>query len=159
MALRKKSEFTKDTNAFVMIQFRTRIPHNHSIGPLPFADSSSILKPGYTRHEIFKISAACSEIGRSSYERRRARAMVLLMRYAGLRISDVVTLERNHIRGTYLMKRAVKNHHPPHWHLSRPSPWVDECYCLISHDFLAFPRCAKIYFVFVNQPITGTSIT
>jgi len=64
----------------------------------------------YTRDEIVKIIAACDEIGRSSYERRRARAMVLLMRYAGLRISDVVTLERNHVRGVYLAKRTVKNH-------------------------------------------------
>jgi integrase len=63
----------------------------------------------YTQAQIIKIIAACDEIGRSSYERRRARAMVLVMRYAGLRISDVVTLERGHIRGKYLMKRAVKN--------------------------------------------------
>ena len=32
------------------------------------------------------------------------------MRYAGLRISDVVTLERDHVRGAYLLKRTVKNH-------------------------------------------------
>ena len=35
--------------------------------------------------------------------------MILLMRYAGLRISDVVTLSREHIQGRYLVKRAVKN--------------------------------------------------
>jgi site-specific recombinase XerD len=63
----------------------------------------------YTRAEIIKIIGACAEIGRSSYERRRAHALVLVMRYAGLRISDVVTLERNHIKGKYLAKRAVKN--------------------------------------------------
>jgi site-specific recombinase XerD len=65
----------------------------------------------YTQNEIVKIIAACDQIGRSTYERRRARAMVLLMRYAGLRISDVVTLSRDHIRGHRLEKRAVKNHH------------------------------------------------
>ena len=64
----------------------------------------------YTRDEIVKIIAACDQIGRSNYERRRARAMVLLMRYAGLRISDVVTLQRSHIRASYLVKRTVKNH-------------------------------------------------
>ncbi|HLG99486.1 MAG TPA: tyrosine-type recombinase/integrase [Bryobacteraceae bacterium] len=64
----------------------------------------------YTPEEIIKIIAACDEIGRTSYERRRARAMVLLMRYAGLRISDVVTLSRDHLKGTRLEKRAVKNH-------------------------------------------------
>ena len=64
----------------------------------------------YNLNEIVKIIAACDEIGRSSYERRRARAMVLLMRYAGLRISDVVTLEKDHVRGTHIVKRTVKNH-------------------------------------------------
>jgi site-specific recombinase XerD len=64
----------------------------------------------YTQGEIVKIIAACDQVGRSSYERRRARAMVLLMRFAGLRISDVVTLSRDHIRGNRLEKRAVKNH-------------------------------------------------
>jgi integrase len=63
----------------------------------------------YTRNEIVRIIAACDEIGKTSYERRRARAMTLLMRYAGLRISDVVTLSREHIQGRYLVKRAVKN--------------------------------------------------
>jgi integrase len=64
----------------------------------------------YTQTEIVKIIVACDQVGRNSYERRRARAMVLLMRFAGLRISDVVTLSRDHIRGTRLEKRAVKNH-------------------------------------------------
>ena len=36
--------------------------------------------------------------------------MVLLMRYAGLRISDVVTVSRDHIKGIHFVKRAVKNH-------------------------------------------------
>ena len=47
----------------------------------------------YTKSEIIAIIGACDQIGRTSYERRRARAMTLLMRYAGLRISDVVTLQ------------------------------------------------------------------
>lgn len=63
----------------------------------------------YTKQEIIAIIAACDQIGRTSYERRRARGMTLLMRYAGLRISDVVTLSRDHIRGTRLEKRAIKN--------------------------------------------------
>ncbi len=64
----------------------------------------------YTRPEVIAIIAACDHIGRTSYERRRARAMTLLMRYAGLRISDVVTLSRDHIHGMRLEKRAIKNH-------------------------------------------------
>lgn len=63
----------------------------------------------YKHEEIIKIISACDKIGTSNYERRRARAMILLMRYAGLRISDVVTLERDHIKGNRLEKRAVKN--------------------------------------------------
>jgi len=64
----------------------------------------------FTSAEIVRIIAACDHIGRESYERLRARAMVLLMRYAGLRVSDVVTLSRDHIKGRHLVKRAIKNH-------------------------------------------------
>jgi site-specific recombinase XerD len=63
----------------------------------------------FTPAEIIRTIAACDQIGRSSYERLRARAMVLLMRFAGLRISDVVTLSRDHIKGSHLEKRAIKN--------------------------------------------------
>jgi hypothetical protein len=35
--------------------------------------------------------------------------MVLLLRYAAPRISDVVTLTEEHIKGNYLQKRAIKN--------------------------------------------------
>jgi site-specific recombinase XerD len=63
----------------------------------------------YTLAEIVKMFAACLQIGRTSYERLRALAMVLVVRYAGLRISDVVTLSRQHIRGNRLEKPAIKN--------------------------------------------------
>jgi site-specific recombinase XerD len=63
----------------------------------------------FTSDEIVRTLAACDHIGRTRYERQRARAMVLLMRFAGLRVSDVVTLSRDHIRGQHLVKRAVKN--------------------------------------------------
>jgi site-specific recombinase XerD len=63
----------------------------------------------FTKEEIARMVAACDFIGRSSYERLRARAMVLLLRYAAPRISDVVTLTQEHIKGKYLQKRAIKN--------------------------------------------------
>jgi site-specific recombinase XerD len=63
----------------------------------------------YAAEEVAKIIAACDKFGRYPYERLRARSMVLLMRFAGLRISDVITLSREHIHGVYLVKRAVKN--------------------------------------------------
>ena len=52
----------------------------------------------YTEAEVARIIAACDEIGKSAYERKRARAMILLMRYTGLRISDVMTLARDRVR-------------------------------------------------------------
>ena len=58
--------------------------------------------------EIIEIIAACDGSA-EAVTNGGARAMMLLMRYAGLRISDVVTLSREHIRGTRLEKRAVKN--------------------------------------------------
>ena len=66
------------------------------------------VKP-FRQDEMVRVIAACDFIGRSSYERLRARAMVLVMRYEGLRISDVVTLSRDHVQGRYIVKRAVKN--------------------------------------------------
>jgi site-specific recombinase XerD len=63
----------------------------------------------YTQAEMVQIIAACDHIGRANYERLRARAMVLLMRYTGLRISDVVSLSKDHVKGRHLEKRAIKN--------------------------------------------------
>jgi integrase len=57
----------------------------------------------------FFIIAACDKIGLYSYDRLRARAMVLLIRYEGTRVSDVLTLSREHIQGNHQLKRAVKN--------------------------------------------------
>jgi site-specific recombinase XerD len=51
----------------------------------------------YTPAEVGKIVAACSEFGRTDYERQRARAMVLALRYTGLRIGDVAMLARDRI--------------------------------------------------------------
>jgi hypothetical protein len=47
----------------------------------------------YTRQEVSCIISACDRIGRRSYERLRARAIVLLLRFTGMRISDVITLK------------------------------------------------------------------
>lgn len=64
------------------------------------------LKPNevvpYTHEEERRILAACDQIGGARYkrvdaiyERRRARAMILLLRHTALRISDVCTLRRD----------------------------------------------------------------
>ena len=44
------------------------------------------VKP-YSASEMAQILKTCDQFGQQDYERRRARAMVLLMRYVGLRIS------------------------------------------------------------------------
>ena len=52
----------------------------------------------YTREEIASIIAACGQIGQQPYERQRARAVLLLMRHTGLRISDALMLRKDQVR-------------------------------------------------------------
>jgi site-specific recombinase XerD len=63
----------------------------------------------YTSEEVARIIAACDTFGRTAYERLRARAMILLMRFFGLRVSDVATLEIERIRGGQIFLHALKN--------------------------------------------------
>ncbi|MGA7239357.1 MAG: tyrosine-type recombinase/integrase [Bryobacteraceae bacterium] len=63
----------------------------------------------YEPNEVARIIAACDQIGRGPYERLRARAMVLLLRYTAMRISDVATLRRDRIRNGEIFIRAIKN--------------------------------------------------
>jgi hypothetical protein len=71
------------------------------------------LKPAtrepYAPAEIARMVAACDQIGRGPYERLRARAMLLLLRYTALRISDVATLGRDRIRNGEIFLRTTKN--------------------------------------------------
>ena len=66
----------------------------------------------YEPNEITRMIAACDGIGRAAYERLRARAMVLMLRYTALRISDVATLKRDRIRGGEIFIRTAKNGKP-----------------------------------------------
>ncbi len=66
----------------------------------------------YTPNEVAKVIAAASTMGRGAYERLRARAMVLLLRYTALRISDVALLERNRVRDGEIFIRTTKNGKP-----------------------------------------------
>ncbi len=74
------------------------------------------VKPGprepYTPNEIIRIIAACDAIGKAPYERLRARAMLLLLRYTGLRISDVATLRKDRVRASEIHARTTKNGKP-----------------------------------------------
>jgi site-specific recombinase XerD len=51
----------------------------------------------YAAAEVESMIAACDRFGRNDYERLRARAMVLTMRYTGLRIGDVAMLAKDRI--------------------------------------------------------------
>ena len=62
----------------------------------------------YSASEVAAILSACDEFGRTSYERLRARAMILLFRYTGLRISDVATLERRRVRDGHVILHTQK---------------------------------------------------
>lgn len=76
-----------------------RMPKNVTSGP----------REPYTPDEVSSIIAACDRFGRSSYERRRARAMILLMRFYAFRISDVSMLKRSSVSSGYIRLRTLKN--------------------------------------------------
>ena len=63
----------------------------------------------YSPAEVAQIIVACDEFGRGQYERLRALAMILVMRYTALRISDVVKLSRDRIRDGYMHLHTTKN--------------------------------------------------
>jgi site-specific recombinase XerC len=69
-------------------------------------------KEPYTQEEVVRIFSGCDRLGRGHYERSRARAMVLLLRYTGLRISDVATLARDRVRNRRIYLRTMKNGKP-----------------------------------------------
>ncbi|MFB3777139.1 MAG: tyrosine-type recombinase/integrase, partial [Bryobacteraceae bacterium] len=62
----------------------------------------------YTPEQVAQILAAADQIGRGAYERLRARAMVLLLRYTGLRVSDVATLGRDRVSKGKILVRTQK---------------------------------------------------
>jgi integrase len=51
----------------------------------------------FTPAEVTAILLACDRIGKKQYERLRARAMILTLRYSALRIGDVSMLARDRI--------------------------------------------------------------
>ena len=67
----------------------------------------------YTKEEFISMLAACDSFGQGSYERLRARAMLLVLRYTAFRISDVAMLKRSSLRAgndqSYLHVRTIKN--------------------------------------------------
>jgi integrase/recombinase XerD len=83
-----------------------------SNNPAKRIKSARNIKPAevvpYTSEEVARILGACEFIGRADYERRRARAMVLLLHQTALRISDVAMLERDRVRNGQILVRTLK---------------------------------------------------
>lgn len=65
-------------------------------------------KVPYTAEEFQRILEACDRFGRGAYERQRARAMILLMRFCGLSVVDVATLRHSEVRGAVLDRARHK---------------------------------------------------
>lgn len=84
--------------------------------PAALVDMPKNVKPAPrepdTPKEVARIVGACEFIGRNVYERLRARAMVLLLRYTALRVSDVATLARDRIRNGEIHLYTAKNGKP-----------------------------------------------
>jgi integrase/recombinase XerC len=51
----------------------------------------------FSHDEVVEIIRACDAVGKAPYERLRARAMVLTLRYTALRLGDVAMLARDRI--------------------------------------------------------------
>ena len=62
----------------------------------------------YTPQQVADIIAAAGRFGRHGYERLRARAMVLLLRYTALRISDVAMLGKDRVRNGQILLHTQK---------------------------------------------------
>ncbi len=62
----------------------------------------------YTHSEIDRMIVSCDQIGRTGYERKRARALLLLLRHTALRITDAMMLARDRVRDEKLMLYTMK---------------------------------------------------
>lgn len=70
----------------------------------------------YSTEEVERIVVATQKFGRIHYERKRAKAIILVLRYTALRIGDVAVLRRDRItmeNGRWVIfVRATKNNKP-----------------------------------------------
>jgi site-specific recombinase XerD len=111
--------------------------------------SAKNIKPAevvpYTPEELVSIISACDAIGRGSYERLRARAMVLLLNNTALRVSDVATLARDRVHGGRVLVRTKKTGDTVYLPV-----WKDTQAAL---DALPAPRgaCAESRYFFWNE--------
>lgn len=81
-------------------------------------------KRPYTSEEFTSMLAAAGEMGRGAYERLRARAALLVLRYTAMGISDVVTLEKAHVVNGWLTRERTKTGNPVRLNLQQYAPEV-----------------------------------
>jgi site-specific recombinase XerD len=91
-------------NEWILKSWADRVPMPKNLKPAE--------REPYEPNDVAKILAACDAIGTGAYERLRARAMILLLRYSALRISDVATLAKNRVRNGEIFVRTTKNGKP-----------------------------------------------
>ncbi len=110
----------------------------------------------YSHDEMIKILRACDEYGqkfqgerRAQENARRARALVLLLRYSGLRITDAVGLARNRITNEKLFLYTAKTGAPVYC----PLPEV----ALAALD--AVPRTSERYFFWTGDSKIESAVT
>ena len=102
-------------------------------------------KEPYTEEECVRIYEACWHIGQQDYERLRAYALVVVMRYTGLAIRDTYLLRIDAIRNGYITVRRTKTGKPVYLPVSRlmrhaleslpmPKGADDECPYFFHHE-------------------------
>ena len=108
----------KNLSAVKKLEFvRCFLRFSHDAGWIPDNPARKLKSPKVTAHptlpfsraEMVQILAAADEYGKpGSLNRRRMKALVLLLRYSGLRIGDAVTLSSERIDGDKLFLYTSK---------------------------------------------------
>lgn len=110
----------------------------------------------FSHDEIIRILRACDEYGqrfqgerRAGENARRARALLLLLRYSGLRITDAVGLARNRITNEKLFLYTAKTGAPVYC----PLPEV------VLTALEAVPRTSERYFFWTGDSKIESAVT
>lgn len=105
----------------------------------------------FSEDEVNKIIEACERLKCSPYDdqrnRLRARALVLLLLYSGLRISDAVKLKRSAVdlaSGKVLL-RMMKTKHPLYTHLPEDALAALRTVPAESPEYFFWSRSSKLY--------------
>ncbi|WP_321473012.1 tyrosine-type recombinase/integrase [uncultured Paludibaculum sp.] len=81
-------------------------------------------KRPYTDEEFLAMLAAANNMGRGAYERLRARAALLVLRYTAMGISDVVSLQKSDLADGMLTRTRTKTGNPIRLNLASYAPQV-----------------------------------